>query len=87
MGKPKSKICEVRVQGPLAAIAEDFRFGLLDAGYTPLTTVNKLRSVGYLSRWLETRELEPSDLTKSVSRSTSADGERRVTTGRFHGRL
>ena len=64
MGKPKSKICEVRVQGPLAAIAEDFRFGLLGAGYTPLTTVNKLRSVGYLSRWLETRELEPSDLTE-----------------------
>jgi integrase/recombinase XerD len=64
MAKPKSKVCQVRVRGPLAAIAEDFRFGLLEAGYTPLTTVNKLRSVGYLSRWLEARELEPSDLTE-----------------------
>jgi integrase/recombinase XerD len=64
MGKPKSKVCEVRVRGPLAAIAEDFRVGLLEAGYTPLTAVNKLRSVGYLSRWLEARELEASDLTE-----------------------
>lgn len=64
MGKPKSKVLEVRVYGPLAAVAEDFRVGLLAAGYTPLTAVNKLRSLGYLSGWLEARELEPSDLTE-----------------------
>ncbi len=64
MGKPKSEVLEVRVRGPLAAIAENFRVGLLEAGYTPLTAVNKLRSVGYLSRWLEVRGLEPSDLSE-----------------------
>ena len=64
MGKPKSKIFEVQVRGPLSAIAEDFRVGLLEAGYTPLTAVNKLRSVGYLSKWLEASELEPSDLNE-----------------------
>lgn len=64
MGKPQSKVLEVRVHGPLAAVAEDFRVSLLAAGYTPLTTVNKLRSVGYLSSWLEARELTPRDLTE-----------------------
>lgn len=64
MGKPKSKVCEVQIGGPLAAVTEDFRVALLEAGYTPLTAVNKLRSVGYLSRWLEAKELVPSDLTE-----------------------
>ncbi len=64
MAKPKSPVLEVRIRGPVADIAEDFRAGLLGAGYTPLTTVNKLRSVGYLSRWLEERELGPSDLAE-----------------------
>jgi integrase/recombinase XerD len=64
MSKPKSKVLEVRVRGPLAGVAEDFRVGLLAAGYTPLTTVNKLRSLGYLSSWLEVRELAPCDLTE-----------------------
>ena len=50
----------------MAAIADDFRASLLEAGYTPLTTVNKLRSVGYLSRWLEERELSPADLTEEL---------------------
>lgn len=64
MGKPKSKALEVRVHGPLAAVAQDFRLRLLAAGYTPLTAVNKLRSLGYLSGWLEARGLEPGDLTE-----------------------
>ena len=63
MSKPRSKVCEVQVRGPLADIADDFREGLLAAGYTPLTAVNKLRSVGYLSSWLGAKGLHASDLT------------------------
>ena len=64
MSLPKSKVWGVRIGGPLAAIAEDFRASLLEAGYTPLTAVNKLRSVGYLSGWLQERKLAPVDLTE-----------------------
>jgi integrase/recombinase XerD len=64
MSKPKSKVLEVTVRGPLAAVAEDFRASLLAAGYTPLTAVNKLRSLGYLSSWLQARDIEVGDLTE-----------------------
>jgi integrase/recombinase XerD len=63
VGKPKSKVCEVRVAGPLTAIAEEFRTNLLQSGYTPLTVVNKLRSIGYLSSWLQERGLGAAELT------------------------
>ena len=60
MGRPKTRVNNVlarghspratgsRIRGPLAPIAEDFRASLREAGYTPLTSVNKLRSLAYL---------------------------------------
>ncbi len=64
MGKPTSRVTEVRIRGPLATIAEEFRTSLLAAGYTPLTSVNKLRAAGYLSQWLATNDLGLCDLTE-----------------------
>jgi len=68
MGTPKSRVAQVRIRGPLAPYAEDLRASLLEAGYTPLTVVNKLRSAGYVSSWLEIRELKLADLTEETLR-------------------
>jgi integrase/recombinase XerD len=57
MSAPKSRVAQVRMRGPLAPFTEDLRTELLAAGYTPLTVVNKLRSIGYVSRWFEARGL------------------------------
>ena len=46
MGLPRSRVARVRMRGPLAPFAEGLRTDLLGAGYTPLTVVNKLRSIG-----------------------------------------
>jgi site-specific recombinase XerD len=64
MGKPKSKVFEVRVAGPLAPFAEAFKAELEAAGYTPLTTVNEMRVAASLSRWLEEEALSASDLSR-----------------------
>jgi integrase/recombinase XerD len=64
MGLPRSRVARVRMRGPLAPFTEDLRTDLLGAGYTPLTVVNKLRSIGYVSRWLEVRGLDADDLTE-----------------------
>jgi hypothetical protein len=52
MGRP-SRVCDVRVPGPLAPFADAYKVRLRERGYTPLTTVNELRQVAHLSRWLE----------------------------------
>lgn len=39
--------------GPLVPFADAYRLELRVRGYTPLTTVNLLRQVARLSRWLE----------------------------------
>ncbi|EQD61747.1 phage integrase family protein, partial [mine drainage metagenome] len=62
MRKPKSKVLKVRVVGPLAPFAAAFKAELEAVGYTPLTTVNEMRMVGNLSRWLEREALTASDL-------------------------
>lgn len=63
MAVPKSRVATVRIHGPLAAISDDFRIWLRQEGYTPLTSVNKLRSVAHLSRWLEAQHAGVGDLT------------------------
>jgi integrase/recombinase XerD len=49
--------------GPLAPFADAYAAELSRRGYTPLTTVNELRQVGRLSRWLEARGLSASELS------------------------
>jgi site-specific recombinase XerD len=63
MGAPVSKVCDVRLTGPLAPFAADFRAGLLERGYTPLTVVSVMRLAAHLSRWLEASGLAVADLT------------------------
>ena len=64
MGRPTSTVSEVRVTGPLAPFVEGLRAKLRDTGYTPLTTVNVLRLVAHLSRWLDVNQLAAADLTE-----------------------
>jgi integrase/recombinase XerD len=49
--------------GPLAPFADAYSAELRERGYTPLTTVNELRQVGRLSRWLDAGGLSAADLT------------------------
>lgn len=63
MGRPTSKVSEVRVMGPLAPFAVDFKAKLMERGYTPLTVVNQLRQMGRLSRWIEDKGLTVAELS------------------------
>lgn len=60
---PVSKVEQVRVSGPLESFAEGFRQSLLDAGYTPLSAVVQLRLMAHLSRWLDSQQLPPGELS------------------------
>ncbi|HEX7267061.1 MAG TPA: hypothetical protein VF256_06520, partial [Streptosporangiaceae bacterium] len=60
---PVSKVTKVRVTGPLAPFAPEFRARLRDCGYTPLSAVNMMRLMAHLSRWLEANGLGAADLT------------------------
>lgn len=62
MARPSSRVCRVLLTGPLAPFAEAYSAELRARGYTPLTTVNELRQVGRLSRWLEARGLSADEL-------------------------
>ncbi len=53
MGKPKSKVVNAIVPGPLEQYAGGFRQWLLEQGYTPLTTVPQLQLMAHVSRWLQ----------------------------------
>ena len=48
--------------GPLTPFADAYSAELRGRGYTPLSTVNELRQVGRLSRWLEAGGLSAADL-------------------------
>lgn len=63
MGKPKSRVCQAFVPGPLEQYAPRFRDWLLARGYTPLTTVPQLQLMAHVSRWLEREGLTPAGLT------------------------
>src|SRR5260370_19927294 len=64
MGKPKSRVCNAFVPGPLEQYAPGFRSWLLDKGYTPLGTVPKLQLMAHVSRWLEREGLTAAGLTE-----------------------
>src|SRR6266516_4193921 len=53
MARPKSRLSRVLMTGPLAPFAVRYELGLKERGYTPHTTVNQLRQVARLSRWLD----------------------------------
>jgi integrase/recombinase XerD len=62
MARPASKVTRAPVTGPLAPYAAGLKASLRASGYTPLTTVNMMRLVAHLSRWLEASGLGPGDL-------------------------
>ena len=63
MSRPASRVCRVVVTGPLAPFADAYRAELRGRGYTALTTVNELRQMAWLSRWLEASDLAAADLS------------------------
>src|SRR5215216_1735011 len=63
MSRPVSRVTRVVMTGPLAAFADAYRAQLRDRGYTPLTTVNELRQMARLSRWLEACGLTAADVS------------------------
>ena len=63
MARPASRVCRVLLTGPLASFAEAYSAELLERGYTPLTTVNQLRQVAGLSRWMEAGGVSVAELS------------------------
>ena len=73
MARPASKVTRVRVTGPLAQFAPMLRARLRERGYTPLSTVNVMRLLAHLSRWLDASSLGVADLTsEQVERYAAA---------------
>jgi integrase/recombinase XerD len=64
MGRPVSKVTRAPVTGPLALFAPALGARLRACGYTPLTTVNVMRLMAHLSRWLSANGLGAADLTR-----------------------
>src|SRR5438874_306560 len=62
MAGPSSRVCRVLMSGPLAPFADAYAAELTGRGYTPLTSVNQLRQVARLSRWLGAVGLSAADL-------------------------
>jgi site-specific recombinase XerD len=54
----KNDPTRVRVAGPLARLAPDFRRALEDAGYTGPSAANQMRLIAHLSRFLDNRSLD-----------------------------
>ncbi len=65
MDRPISRVSKVVVAGPLAPFADAFRSRLGELGYTALTTVNVMRLMADLSRWLDAGGLTVADLTST----------------------
>src|SRR5258708_6230743 len=63
MARAASRVSRVLMTGRLAPCAEPYRLDLKERGYTPLTTVNQLRQVARLSRWLEASGLGAAELS------------------------
>ena len=63
MARPKSRVSNVRLTGPLAPFADAYTAKLREQAHTPLTIVNQLRQVARLSCWLEASGLAAAELT------------------------
>jgi len=53
----------IRIHGPLSPYVDGLWSYLLAQGYAPLSSVNLLRLMSHLSRWLDAQEIEPGKLT------------------------
>jgi integrase/recombinase XerD len=69
MARPASRVSKVVMTGPLAPFADPYMLELRQRCYTPLTSVNQLRQVARLSRWLEMQGLRVADLTEECVES------------------
>lgn len=72
MARPVSKVTRAPVTGPLAPYAATLRARLRARGYTPLSTVNTMRLMAHLSRWLEANWLGVSDLDGELAERYAA---------------
>jgi integrase/recombinase XerD len=54
----KNDPTRVRVEGPLARLAPDFRRALEDAGYSGPSAANQMRLIAHLSRFLDNRSVD-----------------------------
>jgi integrase/recombinase XerD len=63
MGRSVSRVSRVLMAGPLAPFADAYGLELRKRGYTALTSVNLLRQVARLSRWVEASGLTVGELT------------------------
>lgn len=66
MAGPASRLSRVLMTGPLAPFVDGYSAELSERGYTPLSTVNELRQVARLSRWLETGGYRASELNSGL---------------------
>ena len=66
MVRPKSRVSNVLMVGPLVPFADDLSSTLEASGYTPLTIVNQLRLMAHVSRWMDGRDYSVADLTDEV---------------------
>lgn len=58
-----SKPSRVRVSGPLQPYAAGFRAELFRLGYRPNAASDQLQLMAHVSRWLERRQLDLTELT------------------------
>ena len=56
----------VLVSGPLARFADGFRVDLIERGYSPWRTQERLYLLAHVSRWMEAEGLEPAGLTPAT---------------------
>lgn len=63
MGRPVSRVSRMLTAGPLGPFADAYGLDLRNRGSTALTSVNLLRQVARLSRWVEANGLTVGELT------------------------
>jgi len=64
MGKPTIRVGGVHVSGPLAPWVAGFRSWLEEAGYTLTSSVNQMRLLAHVSRWLDAGHFGVAELTE-----------------------
>jgi hypothetical protein len=78
MGKPKSKVVNAIVPGPLEQYAPWFQQWLLGPGYGPLTTVTQLQLIAHVSRWLKSAQSLAVQDIAALARVTAPASRRRL---------
>jgi integrase/recombinase XerD len=68
-----NRIERVLIVGPLAVFANGFTAELERLGYSPFTAVEQLRLMAHLSRWMEERGSDVTELTPARASAFLAD--------------